>query len=151
GGDQLVPKLVGAQTDAEVGDDIRAAWEQEFEPNLRYIEPFDGARRLLAGIAAAGTLVLASSSPPAHVKHYVDLLGASEPATAWTDSGEVGETKPHPRLLEAGLSKADGSRAVVIGDSVWDCVAARRAGLPSVGVLGGGFTDAELRIAGASQ
>jgi phosphoglycolate phosphatase-like HAD superfamily hydrolase len=38
----------------------------------------------------------------------------------------------------------------MVGDSTWDCVAAGRAGIPSLAVLTGGFADAELRDAGAS-
>ncbi|RJQ77737.1 HAD family hydrolase [Pseudonocardiaceae bacterium YIM PH 21723] len=152
GGDQLIAELAGDQVEREHGDSIREAWQQEFEPNLQYIEPFDGAHRLLADIVAAGgTVVLASSSKPHHAKHYVDLLDARDLATAWTDSGDVSDTKPSPELLHEGLSRVDGKRAVVIGDAVWDGVAARRAGLPFVGVLGGGYTDAELREAGAGQ
>jgi phosphoglycolate phosphatase-like HAD superfamily hydrolase len=39
---------------------------------------------------------------------------------------------------------------VMIGDSTWDCQAARRAGTPSIGVLTGGFCADELRSAGAA-
>jgi phosphoglycolate phosphatase-like HAD superfamily hydrolase len=38
---------------------------------------------------------------------------------------------------------------VMIGDSIWDCEAARRAGIPSIGLLTGGFCGSELREAGA--
>ena len=40
--------------------------------------------------------------------------------------------------------------AVMVGDSTWDCEAAKRAGLDTVGLLTGGFSDAELRDAGAA-
>ena len=48
------------------------------------------------------------------------------------------------------LREVKGTRAVVIGDSVWDCEAAARAGLPSIGLLTGGFGEDELLDRGAS-
>jgi phosphoglycolate phosphatase-like HAD superfamily hydrolase len=70
----------------------------------------------------------------------------------WTDAGDVERTKPEPDLIIAALQKAgakpDG--AVMIGDSVWDCRAADRAGVRSLGVLTGGFFESELLEAGAS-
>jgi phosphoglycolate phosphatase-like HAD superfamily hydrolase len=49
----------------------------------------------------------------------------------------------------AGVEKAGGGEAVMVGDSTWDCEAARRAGLDTIAVLTGGFSAAELRDAGA--
>jgi phosphoglycolate phosphatase-like HAD superfamily hydrolase len=48
------------------------------------------------------------------------------------------------------VDKAGGGEAVMVGDSTWDCEAAARAGLATVGVLTGGFSDQELRDAGAA-
>jgi phosphoglycolate phosphatase-like HAD superfamily hydrolase len=95
--------------------------------------------------------VLASSAKPEELEHYLELLGARSVADAWTDSGDVEATKPEPDLVLAALEKAgrDGE-AVMIGDSTWDCEAARRAGIASLGVLTGGFSDRELEEAGAA-
>jgi phosphoglycolate phosphatase-like HAD superfamily hydrolase len=38
----------------------------------------------------------------------------------------------------------------MLGDSTWDCEAAKRAGVPTIGVLTGGFSEQELRCAGAA-
>ncbi len=59
-------------------------------------------------------------------------------------------TKPAPDLLQTALEKVDGRPAVMVGDSTWDCEAAKRAKLPSVAVLTGGFSGEELRAAGAA-
>jgi phosphoglycolate phosphatase-like HAD superfamily hydrolase len=48
------------------------------------------------------------------------------------------------------VEKAGGGPAVMIGDSTWDCEAAGNAGLETIGVLTGGFSEAELRDAGAA-
>ena len=51
----------------------------------------------------------------------------------------------------AALEKAGGGDAVMIGDSTWDCEAAKRAGMRTIGVLTGGFSEQELRDAGAAR
>jgi phosphoglycolate phosphatase-like HAD superfamily hydrolase len=49
----------------------------------------------------------------------------------------------------AAMEKAGGDGAVLLGDSIWDCEAAGRAGIETVAVLTGGFSETELRDAGA--
>jgi phosphoglycolate phosphatase-like HAD superfamily hydrolase len=96
--------------------------------------------------------VLASSAKTEELEHYLTLLDARSLADAWTDSADVERTKPHPDLVLAALEKLQAApeHAVMIGDSVWDCRAAGRAGVRSIGVLTGGFCEDELREAGAS-
>jgi len=95
-------------------------------------------------------LVLASSGKPHEVDHYLDLLDARSLADSWTTSADVEQTKPEPALVVAAVEKAGGGPAVMLGDSTWDCKAAGRAGVPTVGILTGGFSDQELRDAGAA-
>jgi phosphoglycolate phosphatase-like HAD superfamily hydrolase len=97
--------------------------------------------------------VLASSAKPDELEHYLTLLDARTLVDAWTDSGDVEQTKPEPDLVLAALEKAgaEAGDAVMIGDSTWDCRAAERAGVRSIGVLTGGFSEAELVDAGASK
>ena len=85
------------------------------------------------------------------MEHYLDLLDARELTQDWTDSGDVERTKPEPDLVAAAVEKAGGGPAVMVGDSTWDCEAAGRAGLETVAVLTGGFSEAELRDAGATS
>ncbi|MEV4316079.1 HAD family hydrolase [Actinocrispum sp. NPDC049592] len=150
GGDQLVRSLVGERVDEEAGSEIREAWADEYRPLIEYVRALPGAHRLLGAAAAQGfTVVLASSGPAEHVEHYIDLLDAWEVAAAWTTAQDVEATKPEPELLQVALDKVDVDRAVVVGDSVWDCEAAGRIGLPSVGVLTGGTSGPELTQSGA--
>jgi phosphoglycolate phosphatase-like HAD superfamily hydrolase len=51
--------------------------------------------------------------------------------------------------VHAALERAGTDSAVMIGDSTWDCEAAGRAGVQTIAVLTGGFSDQELRDAGA--
>jgi phosphoglycolate phosphatase-like HAD superfamily hydrolase len=95
-------------------------------------------------------VVLASSAKPDEIEHYIDLLDARELADAWTSSGDVEATKPEPDLVEVALERIGGGPAVMVGDSTWDCEAAKRAGIETLAVLTGGFSEQELREAGAS-
>jgi phosphoglycolate phosphatase-like HAD superfamily hydrolase len=62
----------------------------------------------------------------------------------------VQRTKPAPDLVLAALELLDGGPAAMVGDSTWDCEAAKNAGIESIAVLTGGFSEDELRKAGAS-
>ena len=151
GSDQLVASLTGEEFDAEHGDDVRAAEKALYMALIHEVRPLDGARDLVADLAGAGhSVVLASSAKPDEVEHYLDLLDVRDLADGWTDSGDVERTKPEPDLVKAAVDKAGGAPAVMVGDSTWDCEAAKRAGLETVAVLTGGFSEDELREAGAA-
>jgi HAD superfamily hydrolase (TIGR01549 family) len=150
GSDQLVAALAGEDFDDEHGDDVRAAEKVLYMALIDEVRPFADARALLEHLKAQGhTVVLASSAKPDEVEHYLDLLDARDLADDWTHSGDVERTKPEPDLVAAAIDKAGGGDAVMVGDSRWDCEAAKRAGVPTVAVLTGGFSDGELREAGA--
>ena len=151
GGDQLVASLAGEGFDAEHGDEARGAEKILYMQLIAEVQPLEGARLLLETLKGRGhALILASSAKPEEVAHYLDLLDARELADGWTDSGDVEKTKPEPDLVQAAVEKAGGGDAVMIGDSVWDCEAAERAGLKTIGVLTGGFCEDELTDAGAA-
>ena len=153
GGDQLVAALAGEGFDREQGDDVRAAEKVLYMQLIDEVEPLEGARKLIEDLKGNGhTVVLASSAKTEELEHYLTLLDARSLADDWTDSSDVEQTKPEPDLLLAALEKvgARAKDAVMIGDSVWDCRAAKRAGVRSVGVLTGGFSEQELTEAGAS-
>ncbi|HEV7847018.1 MAG TPA: HAD family hydrolase [Thermoleophilaceae bacterium] len=150
GGDQLVEALGGERLEEEKGDDIRAAEKVLYSELIGEVEPLEGARELIVDLNERGhAVVLASSAKADEVEHYLDLLDARELADGWTTSADVEATKPEPDLVQAAIEKAGGGEAVMIGDSTWDCEAAKRAGIATVAVLTGGFSEAELRDAGA--
>jgi HAD superfamily hydrolase (TIGR01549 family) len=150
GGDHLVQSLCGDEVDAQKGDDIRAVEKERYAELIGEVEPVQGARELIVDLKERGhAVVLASSAKPEEVDHYLDLLDARDLVDSWTDSGDVDATKPEPDLVRAAIEKAGGGDAVMVGDSTWDCVAAGRAGIETVAVLTGGFSEGELREAGA--
>lgn len=155
GGDQILDALIGEEAAAEHGDAIREAEAEAYKELIGEVEPMAGARELLQRLREEGaTTILASSAKQEEVDHYLDLLDARELIDDWTTSADVERTKPEPDLVHAALEKAggDGSGpAVMVGDSVWDVKAATAAEVPTLAVLTGGFSEAELREAGATQ
>jgi HAD superfamily hydrolase (TIGR01509 family) len=152
GGDQLVPALVGRDVEDEQGERIREDRDELFQELISEVSPLDGARELIVDLKKRGLrTVLASSSPEKELDHYLDLLDAREVADAWTTKDDVDATKPEPDLVVAALEKAgvDADSAVMVGDTRWDIEAARKAGVETVCLITGGWSEQELREAGA--
>lgn len=151
GGDQLVEAVAGADVERRLGDHVRELEKERYRELIGEIAPFPGARELLAACRNAGLrVILASSAKGDELEHYLRLLDGHDHADDWTSSTEVEHTKPDPDLIEVALEKAGTRAAVMVGDSVWDVVAAARAGIPTLGLLTGGFGRGELDEAGAA-
>jgi HAD superfamily hydrolase (TIGR01549 family) len=152
GGDQFVEALTDEEVEREKGDGIRDAETELYGELIEEVRPLEGARELIRDLKERGhAVVLASSAKDEEVDHYLDLLDARDVADGWTTSADVEATKPEPDLVQAAVEKAGGGDAVMVGDSTFDCEAAERAGLKTVAVLTGGFSEQELLDAGAVE
>ena len=152
GGDQLVAALAGDDFEHEHGDAAREAESEAYMELIGEVAPLAGARELIVALRDRGRpVVLASSAKQHEVDHYLDLLDARDLVDGWTSSADVERTKPEPDLVHAALERAGTDSGVMVGDSTWDCRAAERAGVRSIGVLTGGFSEQELREAGATR
>jgi len=152
GGDQIVTALAGEEFEKEHGDAVREAEAERYKDLIGEVQPLPGARELLIALKKQGhSVILASSAKEDEVEHYVDLLEARELADSWTTSADVENTKPAPDLVESALNRGNGNGAVMVGDSPFDCEAAERTGVPTIAVLTGGFSEQELRDAGADS
>jgi HAD superfamily hydrolase (TIGR01549 family) len=151
GGDQLVAAVAGDEVEESRGDDIRDAESEEYKNLIDEVRTMEGSRELIEDLRKQdNVVVLASSAKEWEVEHYLDLLDAREIVDDWTTSADVEETKPEPDLIKAALDKVDADgEAMLIGDTVWDVEAAKRAGVGTLAVLTGGFSEQELRDAGA--
>ncbi|MGY2002795.1 HAD family hydrolase [Blastococcus sp. SYSU DS1024] len=153
GGDRLPAALGGDDVEERLGDQARERWTEEFDRLIDEVAPLPGARELVRALRERGhRVVLASSGKAKHVDHSLDLLQLRDLAEAWTTSDDVESSKPAPDLLEVALTKLGepaGAPSVMVGDSVFDVAAAKRAGMPALVVRSGGFGDDELRDAGA--
>jgi HAD superfamily hydrolase (TIGR01549 family) len=150
GGDRLVGAVAGDEVEERHGDDVRERWEQEYDRILPETRLFDGARELLEDLRGRGhTVVLASSSIPKHAEHAFELLDAGRLTDTATTAEDAEASKPDPELLDEALARVGAHNAVMVGDSVWDVVAAKEAGVPAYGLLSGGYGRQELLDAGA--
>ncbi|MFB8005897.1 HAD family hydrolase [Nocardia sp. NPDC056000] len=155
GGDQLLTALGGADLERRVGDQARDQQGKEVDALIEEMVPLPGARELLLAIKQRGhRVVLASSGQQRHVDIFLDKLDARDIIDDWTTSDDVETSKPAPDLLRVALKKLSAPQdasSVMIGDSVWDVEAAKRAAMPAIIVRSGGFGDDELRGAGALE
>ncbi|MER7071794.1 HAD family hydrolase [Terrabacter sp. NPDC000476] len=150
GGDKLVAHVADDDVEARLGEALREEWTREFDRLIGEVRPFEGTRALLESVKERGHhLVLASSGQQQHVETFLDLFDGRSIADAWTSADDADESKPAADLLQVALSRVGGSAGVMVGDSIWDARAAEAAGMPCVGLRTGGFSEAELRDAGA--
>jgi HAD superfamily hydrolase (TIGR01549 family) len=151
GGDKLVAAAAGDEVEREHGAAVRERWEQEYDEIIEETRLLPGAKELLVALSERGVdVALASSSIPKHARHAFDLLDADDLAATATTAEDAEESKPDPELIQEALDRLAARSACVIGDSVWDVEAARRAGVPAYGVLTGGTSRDELDQAGAA-
>ena len=153
GGDQLVAALIGEEGEQADGEAIRAQEGEAYAELIDEVQAMHGSSELLRELSGDGAkVILASSAKAEEVEHYLDLLAARELVDGWTTAADVEQTKPEPDLIQVALEKAGGGGpAVMVGDSTWDVKAAKAAGIPTLGVLTGGFSAEELCEAGAAQ
>jgi HAD superfamily hydrolase (TIGR01549 family) len=151
GSDRVVEMLAGKRVERDLGEKLRDAQGPLYQEMIDEVEPMQGAHELLRDLKHAGhAVILASSAEEEDAERYIELLDAKEFVDGYTTSADVKRTKPEPDIVLAAVEKAGGGPAVMIGDSTWDCKAATRARLASIGVLTGGFSEQELTEAGAT-
>lgn len=156
GGDQLVPAFLPPAEAARIGDALeRFRAELYARAYLPRARPLPGARALVARVRADGrAAVLASSSRRDELRAVERLVGIEGLVDGATSGDDVARSKPWPDVFRAALARAGGvapDEAVAVGDSPWDALAAHRAGVRAVGVLTGGFPEADLRDAGCAE
>jgi HAD superfamily hydrolase (TIGR01549 family) len=150
GGDKFVAAVAGDEVEERLGDDVRDEWERLFDEVIGEAAPLEGARDLIVELKERGqAVVLASSAIEKHLDHFLELLDARNLADSWTTNDDVEASKPEPDLVNAALEKAGTRDAAMLGDTPWDVEAARKAGIETVCLMTGGFSEQELRDAGA--
>jgi len=151
GGDQLVESVAGEDFEREHGDAARTSEKHRYEELSPDVAALENATELIEALRERGCdIVLATSGKEEDTERYRSMLGADD--LKYTSSSDVEATKPAPDLVQVALERVDGDRpALLIGDSTWDCEAAGRAGIATIGVLTGGFSEQELADAGAAR
>jgi HAD superfamily hydrolase (TIGR01509 family) len=123
---------------------------EAFRKYAAQVRPLPGARELLAYLTDAGVAhAVATSGYRESAAASMQTLSAPEVPLITRD--QVARAKPDPDLFLAAAERLNVpiERSVVVGDSIWDLLAARRAHALSVGLLSGGYGAEELHQAGA--
>ncbi len=149
GGDRLVAAMAGDAAEVAIGDVVRERHDAHFEARFAEVHQLEGAEELIRACHDAELrLVLASSSQPGTTEKLLGLVEGAHLIEAVV-AGSEGPSKPAPDLVERALERVGSHEAFLVGDAVWDVESASRAGIPCVGLLTGGYSEAELRDAGA--
>lgn len=132
-------------------DQLQIAHMEAYEQQAHSVKPLPGAAELLAELTSRGVpWAIATSGYARTARLALGMLGLPED-TPMVTRDLVRRAKPDPDLFLAGaaLVRVDPAHAMVVGDSVWDLLAARRAGALGIGLLSGGYGREELERAGA--
>jgi HAD superfamily hydrolase (TIGR01509 family) len=149
GSGELIQRVLG-KDDPSVSD----AHSRYYAPYLGRMKLLPGARELLVTTAKLGlSVVIATSAKGDEVGLMLDALDAGSAISSVVSSADVERAKPDPGIVERALAESGTApgKAVMVGDTVWDVIAAHRAGIPCIGLLSGGIEAAQLRDAGAAE
>jgi HAD superfamily hydrolase (TIGR01509 family) len=141
----------GRQVSAEEIECIQRWHAEAYARQVRQVRPLPGARELLVHLTQIGApWAIATSGRLESARPTLEMLGVGPDAPVITRD-QVAHAKPDPDLFLAAAQclgvQIDAS--VVVGDSIWDLLAARRARALGVGLLSGGYGQEELERAGA--
>ena len=153
GGDELMPEFLPAERIEREGKEIEGFRSDLFKKKyLPEVRPFPAVRPLFERLHEAGLkIALASSGKGPEVERYQEILGIADLVDVVTSSDDADRSKPHPDIFEAAVKKLEGlgkDDMIVVGDTPYDAEAASKAGLRTVGLLCGGFPEADLSAAG---
>jgi HAD superfamily hydrolase (TIGR01509 family) len=141
----------GRSLSPEEIQELQLAHAAEYSKQIDTVTALPGARELLAALTLAGVRWgIATSGYAATARPALELLGLPQD-TPMVTRDLVRHAKPDPDLFvaAAALLGVDPKHTMVVGDSVWDLLAARRAGALGIGLQSGGYGREELERAGA--
>jgi HAD superfamily hydrolase (TIGR01509 family) len=133
-------------------DRLQLRHSEAYARLVRTVRPLPGALALLKYLTQTGIpWAVATSGSKDVARSNLELLGVDPEHIPVVTRDDVKRAKPDPDLFlaAAGRLHLDITSAVIIGDSIWDMLAARRARGLGVGVLSGGYGQDELERAGA--
>ena len=141
----------GQPVDAELVARLQQAHADAYRRRAGQARVLPGARELLAHLTRAGVpWAVATSGLMAAARPTLEALDVPAGVPVVTRD-QVEHAKPDPDLFLAAAERlgADVGDSVVVGDSVWDLLAAQRARALGIGLLSGGYGREELERAGA--
>ncbi len=153
GGDLLLLALLPKEEAERRGEEIEKYRLDLFRREyLHRVKAFPKVRELFERIRDDGKrIALASSAKAEELANYKRIAGIEDLVDAETSSDDAEKSKPHPDIFHAALDrlgKVNPAEVIVVGDTTYDAEAAGQAGLRSIGLLCGGWPEAELLEAG---
>lgn len=155
GGDHLIPVFVPERDRERLQKPLEDYRKELFRRDyLPHIKAFPGAREVLLKMRAAGIRVaIASSSNKEDLKTFKKIANITDLIDVETSADDAERSKPAPDIFQATLDRlklpADG--VLALGDTPWDIEAAGKAGVKTVAVTSGGWSEHDLRQAGAIE
>lgn len=156
GGDQLMPVFCSREELDKFGEKLERSRSELFASvYLPRVRPFPKVRELFERIKADGlAIALASSATEEELARHKQSLRIEDLLEAATSADDAERSKPHPDIFQAALSgigHVKPEESIVVGDTPYDVIAAAKAGMRTIGLLSGGFTEEALRSAGAVE
>jgi HAD superfamily hydrolase (TIGR01509 family) len=148
---RAVAREIGRPIDSDQAEAIQRRHGELFRELLPVRRPLPGAVELLAelreGEVAHG---IATSGRRPEIDASLEALGVGS-ETVVIERGDVARAKPEPDLFITCAERLGipAQECYVVGDAVWDLLAARRASMLNIGLLSGGYGEDELTRAGA--
>lgn len=148
GGDKIVPLLTGLDPESPrakaIGERRAALFKEKYLPE---VQPFPRVRQLIERIRGEQLrIVVATSAKKAELDPLLELAGVADLLPERTSSDDAERSKPDPDIVLAALRTAGArsEQAVLLGDTPYDVLAAARAGVDTIALRCGGFSDAQL-------
>jgi HAD superfamily hydrolase (TIGR01509 family) len=153
GGDLLLLALLPKEEAERRGEEIEKYRLDLFRREyLHRVKAFPKVPELFERIRADGQrIALASSARAEELANYKRIAGIEDLVDAETSSDDAENSKPHPDIFHAALDRlgeVNPAEVIVVGDTTYDAEAAGKAGLRTIGLLCGGWPEAELLKAG---
>ena len=155
GGDELIPVFVPDPKRSAVEESLKAYRKFIFrEDYLAKVKPFPCVRDLFLRLKENSVRIsLASSADASELKIYERLAGISDITESSTSADDADRSKPHPDIFEAALAKLklSSDRVLALGDTPYDAEAAGKASIRTIGVMSGGWSKQDLKLAGCIE
>ena len=148
----MLLRETGREIDAEQIERVRRRHAAAYSRRAADVVPLPGARALLAYLTETGIAwAIATSGRMETARPALESLGIDFARTPVITRDQVRHAKPDPDLFLAAAEQLGIAieTASVVGDSVWDMLAARRARALGIGLLSGGYGGEELERAGS--
>ncbi len=156
GGDQLMPEFLSLAEMADFSQDLEEYRNELFQKEyLPQVKPFPKVRELFERIKEnGGRIVFASSATDKDVEEFKKITNTADLLEDVTSSDDADASKPEPDIFVAALEKLGNppkNETVVVGDTPYDAIAATKAGLQTIGVTCGGWSEEDLKKAGCVE